>query len=159
MKYFIYTIIAIVTVAVVAGFFIVGSPREERSRRFDQQRIEHLQLLQSELINYWMNKAKLPANLSLLKDDLRGITIPTDPESNQSYVYKVLGPLKFQLCASFNLPSLSTVYTNEGKPMPIDPYYAGQNWSHDAGQVCFDRTIDKDFYQPVKPAAAGKPAW
>ncbi len=151
MKYFVYTIIAIVTIAVVAGFFIVGSPREERLRRFDQQRVENLQFLQGELINYWMNKAKLPANLSLLKDDLRGIFIPTDPENNQAYSYKVLSPLKFQLCANFNLPSLSTAYTNERKSMPIDPYYAGQNWSHEAGQICFDRTIDKDYYKPLKP--------
>ncbi len=152
MKYFIYTIISIVTISVLAGFFIIGSPREERSRRFDQQRVENLQFLQSEIVNYWVNKSKLPATLSLLKDDLRGISIPTDPENaGLAYDYKIAGPLKFQLCANFNLPSLSGSYTNEGRPMPVDPYYAGQNWSHDAGRVCFDRTIDTDFYKPVKP--------
>lgn len=152
MKYFIYTIISIVTISVIAGFFIVGSPREERLRRFDQQRVEHLQFLQSELINYWINKSQLPANLSLLKDDLRGISIPADPEiAGRAYDYKITGPLAFQLCAEFNLPSLSTAYTYEGKPRPVDPYYAGQNWSHEAGRTCFDRAIDKDFYKPVKP--------
>ena len=150
MKYFVYTIIVIVAASVVAGFFIIGSPKEERSRRFDQQRVENLQFLQSEVINYWINKAKLPTNLDILKDDTRGVAIPTDPETNQPYSYKITGPVNFQLCAVFNLVSqLADSIT--GRPTPADPYFAGQNWSHEAGNVCFDRKIDKDFYKPVKP--------
>ncbi len=148
MKYFVYAIIAIVLIAVVAGFFIVGSPTTERARRFDQQRVGNLEFLQSEIVNYWVSKSKLPVSLDLLKDDIRGIAIPTDPETNQPYSYKITGPVNFQLCADFNLPSLSAY---AGRSMPMDPYFVGQTWSHKADRVCFDRTIDKDFYKLAKP--------
>lgn len=162
MRYFIYTVIAIVIATVIAGFFIVGSPKEERLRRFDEQRIGHLQFLQSEILNYWMNKEKLPANLSALEDDIRGVRAPVDPETGASYEYKASGSETFSLCADFALPSLGMAQTAE-KPMmprvsPVDSYYGSvypaggvTNWEHKSGHACFERTIDKELYKPVKP--------
>lgn len=152
MKYFVYSIIVIVIVTVIAGFFIVGSPKEERLRRFDQQRVEHLQFLQSEIVNYWMSKESLPKNLPALKDNIRGITIPTDPETGGEYQYEIKGPLSFSLCATFARPSLESEI-NTGQPKPVAPYGYGvqENWQHGAGYVCFDRTIDRDIYKPAKP--------
>ena len=153
MKYFIYTVIGIVTAAIIAGFFIVGSPKEERLRRFDQQRVEHLQFIQSEVLNYWMNKNQLPGQLSSLEDNIRGIRIPNDPETGAPYIYEIENSLTFSLCATFARPSLESEIIS-GKPRPIEPYPYGygiqQNWQHDVGYTCFERTIDKDFYKPVK---------
>src|SRR3989338_2782892 len=146
MKFFIYTIISIVGISVIAGFFIVGSPQEERLRRFDERRVGDLQSIQGELINYWLNKSKLPDALDLLRDDIRGIVMPVDPETGENYTYVVKGPEAFSLCAVFVRPSL-------GK-LQVPPYlWAGDNWEHDAGPVCFERTIDKDIYVPRKEAA------
>ena len=153
MKYFICTIIAIVSATVIAGFFIVGSPAEERARRLDEQRIQHLQFLQSEIVSYWINKSKLPVNLAALEDNIRGITIPKDPdpESGGEYQYTVKGPLSFSLCATFARPSLDYEITT-GKPRVAEPfgYDIQQNWQHEAGLTCFDRTIDPEIYKPTK---------
>ncbi len=148
MKFFVSSVILIVTAAVVAGFWIVGSPQEERLRRFDEQRVSSLQYIQSEVLNYWINKSALPKALSDLRDDLRGIVIPTDPETGTDYTYVVKGPLTFSICASFSRPNTFSD-PKTGRSIPaMAPYYDGlsQNWQHDSGYTCFERTIDKDFY-------------
>lgn len=153
MKYYIWSIIAIVTIVTIGGFLVVGSPQTERLRRFDDTRVSNLQFIQSELVNYWMNKSKLPAQLSDLQDSIRGLYLPKDPATNTDYEYQVTGPLSFTLCATFALPTTgnTTAKNAPAAPMPAGLYYDGidQNWQHAAGRVCFDRTIDKDFYKPV----------
>lgn len=149
MKYFVYTIITIVAATIVAGFFIVGSPKTERMRRFDDQRVSHLQVIQSEIVNFWINKSRLPKALDELTDSIRGFQAPTDPESQMAYDYKTTGVLSFELCASFNLPS-EQVMTNSPKPLYYPEPYGQENWNHDAGKVCFARTIDQELYKPAK---------
>lgn len=145
-----YGVIAIVTLAIVAGFFLVGSPKEERARRFDDQRVQHLQLIQSEIINYWIKKAALPKTLGELGDPIRGVAIPKDPESGAEYVYEIKDKENFKLCATFNLPSLGQV-KDWVAPRPISPYEPqAPHFDHLAGFTCFDRKIDKDLYKPEK---------
>lgn len=148
MKTFIYIVITVVAVSVIAGFFIVGSPKEERARKQDDQRVQHLQFIQSEIINYWISKEKIPEGLSVLEDSIRGIIIPKDPETGADYKYEIIDTknLKFSLCADFKMRSLEL--ENPRMPQPAEPYFTQQNWSHGPGAVCFDRTIDRDFYKP-----------
>src|SRR3989344_6217490 len=144
MKLFIYGVIAVVAVAIIAGFFIVGSPFEERIRRFDDRRVSDLQNIQSEIINYWVSKEALPRALSDIRDDIRGIVIPKDPETGAEYEYAVRGNLAFALCATFSRRSETT---DSSTPKPaLDQYYRGENWEHGEGRVCFERTIDPDIY-------------
>jgi len=151
MRYFVYFIIAVVAAAIVAGFFVVGSPQEERLHRFDDQRVSHLQILQSEVVSYWINKGRLPAALSDVEDDIRGFRVPVDPATGAEYAYSVTGPESFTLCAAFALPSLGAPSFTKPIPRPVEPYgEISQNWQHDAGSICFDRTIDPDFYQTFK---------
>ena len=152
-KYFVYAVIILVAAAAIAGFFIVGSPQKERLRKFDERRISDLQFLQSEIINYWIKKEKLPENLVLLKDDIRGVQIPKDPESGAEYGYEILSLESFKLCANFVLPSFGA--KNAGVPRPAYPeagYYSESNWDHEAGPACFERKIDKEIYKPEKRA-------
>ena len=149
MKFFSYVVIAVVLVMVVAGFFIAGSPQEVRLRGFDERRVNDLQTLQSNIINFWTNKAKLPDSLSLLKDDVTGFVPPHDPQTAQSYEYHVKSTLTFSLCATFAMPSIEVARSVPARPKPF-PYdgYGNENWQHTAGRVCFDRTIDPDVYRP-----------
>ena len=78
MKYFAYIIIAVVAAVIVTGFFFVGSPKEERMRRFDGERIQHLQQLQWNIIEYWQSKNKLPAKLADLNDPTSARTVRPD---------------------------------------------------------------------------------
>ena len=100
-KYFAYPVSAAVLLAVIAGFFVVGSPQEERVFRFDEQRVYDLQMIQGQLVSFWQTKEKLPQNLSELSDPISGFVAPKDPESGQDYAYKKTGNLSFKLCANF----------------------------------------------------------
>lgn len=157
MRYFIYAVMAIVAAVVVAGFFIVGSPTEERLRRFDDQRVMHLENIQNDIANYYQAKGALPSALAQLNDEFRGIIIPKDPESGLDYEYQAEGNLSFTLCANFNRPSRVGKFNNKLLPTPArafpGPFKAG-TWEHAEGRVCFDRTIDKDFFKRINQEPA-----
>lgn len=149
---FSYAVIGIVAAAVIAGFFIAGTPGEERLRRFDNERTSDLQTIQWQIVNYWQQKGELPAELALLEDDISGFTVPTDPETAAAYAYTVEEEHIFELCATFARPSLPET---RGAAIPLRPEPAAikglDNWNHEAGYTCFERTIDPDLY-PVRIA-------
>ncbi len=157
MKYFSYIVIGVVCAAIVAGFFIIGSPADERLRKYDERRISDLQFLQSEIINYWTWKGKLPTTIDMIRDDLRGFSVPADPETGASYGYYAKDDDTFSLCADFvtdtklleERPSPSSVPVP--KPRFPEQYPYGPNWEHEDGYQCFERTIDKDIYKPQAP--------
>ncbi|MDP2695837.1 MAG: hypothetical protein Q8O87_01130 [bacterium] len=159
MKYFVYTIIGIVSAAVIAGFFIVGSPAEGRLHKLDDRRVQDLQFIQNEIVNYWSNKERLPQSFyDLEADTLRGVVVPSDPETGELYIYEIkdADKLEFSLCAVFARPSLDADPLVKPTHQRGDYYSSQQNWQHDVGAVCFDRSIDKDVYgqdrlAPAKP--------
>lgn len=160
MKYFIGVVISVVFVGIIAAFVSIGSPATQRERRFDTLRVNHLQMIQSELLRYWQSKGSLPAEVSQLKDDISGFRVPVDPETGSDYEYRTKSDDSFQLCATFSRGSESDsarTYPMVRKPMiprvlypaePFGPY--GEAFAHASGRVCFDRAIDKDLY-PVAP--------
>jgi len=147
----------VVIISIVGGFFIVGSPATQRQRRFDDQRVNNLQEIQSQIINYWQQKEKLPEKLADLNDSISGFMPPADPVTSQNYEYVIKEPLTFELCADFNTVSLNYNQINsKTQPAPYygDPYQ--QNWGHDIGRICFSRTIDPDLYK-LDNAIKGRP--
>ena len=142
--------------AIVAGFSVIGSPQTQRLMRFDQQKVNDLQSIQWQIVNFWQAKQKLPRNLEELKDPISGQIIPIDAQSGKPYEYSVSGPLSFKLCANFNKESAVGSYSPEVSfPQPARPMVAEKgipgmedNWQHAVGDVCFDRTIDPDRYPP-----------
>ncbi|MDE1975248.1 MAG: hypothetical protein KGI49_01920 [Patescibacteria group bacterium] len=156
---------------IVGGFVIVGSPAKQRALRFDQTRVNDLTNIQWQVISYWQSKGSLPASLSDLSDSVTGFKAPTDPETGAAYDYTVTNQVTrasssmpgFELCAVFGEPS--TDYQNRGAYnssggviMPTVAVYPGQgdNWEHQAGKTCFDRTIDPSKYLPNLVAPAKK---
>jgi hypothetical protein len=144
--------VVLVAITVIAGFFIVGTPAQARLYRFDEQKVTDLQTIQSQVVNYWQSKQKLPAKLADLNDPISNFTVPTDPQTSDAYSYQATGTLSFKLCATFNA---ETHGNNPYASAPIMPVPVGasgstlsDNWQHGAGQVCFDRTIDPQRYQP-----------
>lgn len=151
MKIFIYIVICVVAIAIVAGFFIVDSPKESRLKRFDERRVNDLSYIQSEIINYWIQKNKLPEKLGDLENDIRGSWVPTDPESEKDYIFEIRGKYEFSLCADF---SMSNYDKNRPFGMQFSPpMKRGNNldfWLHGVGKVCFERTIDPELYPQSK---------
>ncbi len=153
-KIFAYAASSIILIAVIAGFFVAGSPAEERARKFDDQKVQNLQFIQSEIVNRFVQKGALPKTLDELNDSIRGVSVPKDPETGAVYIYEIKDKENFKLCAKFNLPSLDQALAPQAKPIapyPMATYYGEENWTHSAGEACFDRKIDKELYKPVKP--------
>ena len=136
-----------VLASIVWGFFIIGTPREQRDRRFDEQRINNLQLIQDQIVNYWIQKERLPQNLGELEDNITGFVVPKDPESNLPYEYNITASLSFELCATFKTSSkdFGVSYKGAGYFYPSDSFQ--QNWDHTAEKTCFARTIDPELYK------------
>ncbi len=151
MRLFVRGVVALAGVAIVAGFFVVGSPQTERMLRFDDRRVGDLQSLQYEIVNFWQTKEHLPQTLAELTDDIRGFTPPQDPENNSPYEYRVTGDKSFELCAVLSRETnkdSAAVIATKPMPMPIADPYVPDNFLHAAGRQCFTRTIDPDRFPP-----------
>ncbi|NQV12137.1 hypothetical protein HQ524_02130 [Candidatus Uhrbacteria bacterium] len=141
----------VILICIIAGFFIVGTPSEQRAVRFDETRVNNLASIQGEVISYWIQKEALPESLDDITNSINGYIAPTDPDTNAPYTYRTTGDLSFELCATFVTSSdANNVY--KGVSIPVD-YYYGRNgstsfaWDHEIGEVCFDRSIDPDLYK------------
>ncbi len=148
--------VVIILGSVLWGFSVLGSPRTQRLIKYDSQKVTDLQNIQYQIINYWQMKGKLPTDLASLNDSISGYVAPTDSQTKQAYVYKVVGVKSFQLCADFNLPNTNT-NSLISKPIGYDGYNS-DNWNHDKGGKCFDKTIDEQLYpvrQQVLPIPKG----
>ncbi len=135
-----YVVTAVILGSLIGGFAIVGSPAQQRLVRLDEQRIMDLQSIQWQVVNYWQYKDGMPAELALLNDTLNGFILPMDPETKESYSYRVIDGLKFELCADFDTEMKDTDNHEKYETYGMD------NWEHGVGVVCFERTIDPAFY-------------
>lgn len=147
--------VGLLLVAVIAsGFLILGSPAQVRLSRFDDQKVNDLQNIQWQIVNYWQQKQKLPIALSDLSDSISGFIAPADPQSSEPYMYEVTGKLSFKLCATFNAESRVNARENARVPEPAGLKggmgIEQSTWQHKSGEVCFDRTIDPELYPPIK---------
>lgn len=153
LRNFVVVIVIVMVMVVAGGFFTAGSPLRARLYRFDEQRVNDLQMLQNEVFNYWYNKRTLPNNLNEIVSDIGGLSrLPEDPENGAAYEYRTTGDTAFEFCANFALPSPGGAKgTPVAKPYPYE--YYGETWNHDAGRACFSRTIKPDLYpQKAIPA-------
>jgi hypothetical protein len=146
----IYAIILAVVILmfIIIGFSVFGSPRAQKLIRYDTERLEDLQNLQWQVINYWQTEGFLPQSLDEMALKARYIDIPADPQTGEPYKYRNLGNMTFELCATFNKES-SENNLNPRLAMPVyekDFYLQNSDWSHGAGEQCFERYVDPEIY-------------
>jgi hypothetical protein len=127
--------------SIVTGFFLVGTPSEQRATRFDTQRVSDLQVIQSEIVNYWQQKGKLPQVSEDLNSSITGFVLPKDPDGT-AYEYTTKEPLTFELCATFKTEAKHNIHTSPVFPVYND--FTNQNWDYTKGHTCFSRTIDPE---------------
>jgi hypothetical protein len=144
-----WAVSVIVLGSIITGFFLVGTPSQQRAARFDIQRVSDLQSIQGEVVNYWQQKGNLPKKPEDLNDSITGFVLPKDPEGGVAYEYTMKEPLIFELCATFKTETKHT------DTVPTFPVYLGglsnQNWDHTKGHVCFSRTLDPERNKSAKP--------
>ncbi len=144
-KFWATVVCVVIGISIIFGFVMIGSPSAQRVRNYDNRRVQDLQSIQWQVITYYQNKNKTPANLSELQDPLTGFNIPTDPETFEPYSYTKISDVKFELCADFGLENMK----EENRPKAV---YSDvdENWQHRAGNHCFERTLDPDIYRRLE---------
>ena len=103
-KTFVWSVSAVVAVATIGSFFLIGSPFAARERAFDERRVTDLQNIQQQVVEYWRLKQQLPATLDDLVDSIRDQGVPVDPNTRAGwppYEYQATGAKTFELCATF----------------------------------------------------------
>src|SRR3989344_2244314 len=91
----------LVLVTIIAGFFIIGTPQQIRVQKQDAIRLQDLQSIQWQVVDFWQRKQKLPAALAELADPISNAMVPADPQTKEPYEYSSTGKLSFKLCATF----------------------------------------------------------
>src|SRR3989344_2215261 len=119
----------IVLGSIVWGFAVLGSPATQRLYKYDEQKINDLMSINSEIINYYNNKEVLPRDLADITAGAYYITV-TDAQTGKLYDYKKKTATTYNLCAEFNksskdnnMPESSALYQ-----------YGGISWSHPEGR-------------------------
>jgi hypothetical protein len=142
--------------SIILGFMVIGTPAEQRARRYDNQRVMDLQNIQWQVVNFWQQKGSMPATLDELRDPISGWIMPTDPKTKENYEYNKTANLSFELCAAFDGEG-SGMYGYGMRPMMTvsmaEPAIVGKtpdNWAHQSGRQCFNRTIDPQLYPQFK---------
>jgi hypothetical protein len=132
--------------ALATGFLLFGAPSAAREYRFDEQRVNDLQSIQSEVTYYYQQKRVLPASLSDLNSPTLGYAVPNDPKTRAPYEYRKTGDVSFELCTTFERSAFGQYGASMSAP---GPYGRSQDsWQHDMGHTCFLRTVDPAFYPP-----------
>lgn len=137
----VYIVSAVVLVAIVVGFFFMGTPQEARRALYDQERVDDLTMIQNEIVEYWRTTGELPASLETLNDPVRYIEVPVDPVTEASYGYTAINELTFELCADF-----ATEQDASESQVPKYGFFGDttEYFSHGIGYTCFERTINPD---------------
>lgn len=151
----IITIVAslLVLSAVIYSISILGTPAEMRKRKLDDQRLSDLSSIQAQVFNEFRQNKVLPKTIENIVDPFGGFVLPKDPTTKENYEYVVMKstlPAEFKLCANFETVRNVTNGSNTTKiDSPItQQYYPGDMspfWNHEAGRVCFTRTITQDI--------------
>ncbi len=125
---------AVVALVIVAGLVASGSPRRERLRQLDAQRIEDLQRISRKVTAWSFDHQRLPQSLEELRADPEAVGMRFhDPVTRSLYEYRVQDSLSYELCATF--------VTADSLAPSGDPAEASHFWKHAPERTCFRLTI------------------
>lgn len=156
MRIFITTVIAIVSSAIIGGFFLIDSPKETRLALLDDKKIENLRIVQNGVLDFMRSEKRLPATLEEMDKEVEtGGSSFTPFAAEDGLIYKKKDDKNFLLCADFyresrdiyeNTPSQFKERMALSFPPPLPEsskvfYFTDENWNHNAGFTCFPRLI------------------
>jgi len=136
-------VILSVFVATIVGFFLIGTPSQQRARKFDQQRTNDLQQLSTAIDAYYNfnNNYTLPESLGQLQNQT-GIYVGSiaDPRTGEIYDYHPTGLTSYVLCPTFETDTLSRPHNGY---IQYPPYKMIDAARHQAGKVCVTQDVQR----------------
>lgn len=134
LKNFRHLFIGVVGATVIAGFFFNATPGTVRAEREDNERVNRMRTISFQVQQYYEEEKALPKSLELIQDRLYEGDI-TDPVTDEVFPYEILEDQKYQICATF-------AFSNRKRDESRNRYYRDPDWLHDAGEQCFERTVE-----------------
>ncbi|MFC1530854.1 hypothetical protein ACFL5T_01230 [Gemmatimonadota bacterium] len=134
----------VVAASIVAGVILVGTPESGRLERLDTDRVEHLQGIMRAIDRFGDEDERLPDTLEELAEDPRTRVDILDPESLESYEYRVLDDSTYELCAVFDRESRAS-----RRAAPVD------FWYHGVGRHCFELEVRPSGSRDAEPILDG----
>ncbi|MBD1874864.1 hypothetical protein H6F75_15360 [Nodosilinea sp. FACHB-131] len=119
---------AAVGLAIVAGFWVLGTPGRQREIAADRQRLQDVAAIAQRLHEQYLaddDSFELPATLN-------AIELRNDPLTNQPYEYERLGDRDFNLCATFDTDSSTHRFSDQNSNPDAE------RWQHPEGRHCFE---------------------
>ena len=149
LKIFVGVIVTAVLAVVATSFFLIGSPSQQRMERLDDVRERNLWSIQNGVDAYWRENDKLPESIDDIEKDIYIKADLTDPVSDESYEYRKINDLSFELCANFETDQTEKNARNYYPK--LDGYIQGEgNYNtHPIGRTCYTRTIDREEYNKL----------
>ncbi len=152
-KIVVWTSTGLILAGIIGGFFIIGSPMEQRAQRFDSLRVSHIQQIQAEIFNYYGQKDALPQTLDELAEGNPFTFIQNDPTTDLPYEYRVIDDVTFELCAVFESDNTDlTLEEQRNQFNEFGPFSDPEAYLHTEGRDCFEQTIDPDLIDQTIPA-------
>ena len=138
-----FAMISLVSVvaAVIAGFWLLGSPSQQRLIALDGDRIRDLQAIAREIQDFPGEDSVPPESLPAPRN---GFNDFRDPVTDEPYEYRRLSETHYELCATFATDSQA-----QRRP----PLAQNDRWQHPAGRHCFE--IPVQTAQPI-PQPSGE---
>lgn len=111
-----------VAASLAAAIATIGSPAQQRLKRFDERRARDLSSLQSTVDAHYRVEGRLPASLdALARHRAWDAQSFRDPETGRSYEYRVIDARRYELCARFATAS------RQAQPWDVHGHPAGRH--------------------------------
>ncbi|MGK7939545.1 MAG: hypothetical protein AB4062_05205 [Crocosphaera sp.] len=133
-RFFLWLSIFVVTIGIVTGFWLLGSPQLQRSLKADQRRVKNLHQIAT-FIGRETNKNENNFDIPQSLPD-KGYT--SDPITKKSYEYKIIDTTQYELCANFETDSQNNRKKDDFYRR-LDPF-----WYHSQGRYCYTLNVQDD---------------
>lgn len=141
-----YASCLVIFASIIWGFIVLGSPRTQQLLKYDEQKVNDLQVMRSEIMNFYSTKGFLPKDLQeLSSSNYYNALGYNDKQTNKSYAYEKDTDLTYKICAEFNRET-----TPDKNKYNYTYVTSVSEWSHPAGYYCFDQKVQVNNYAPTQ---------
>ncbi|HWR01311.1 MAG TPA: hypothetical protein VN371_05560 [Chlorobaculum sp.] len=118
--------VVLVVAAIIRGLFMIGPLDGQRKRKFDDKRTADLQQVATLIDYYYTTHHELPEYIGMVYRETGINRLPLDPETGESYSYRIISSDSYELCAKFSMKSDDRT---------------DFRWAHNTGKTCYRLSV------------------